>query len=204
MIPVVEARRSKFEIVGENLKDAAGALVDVGARDRILQKYLTSSRLHYLSADLGPGHDFNWDLELPIPVPDDAYDFVTALDVLEHVEQFHAAFRELLRITRRQLFVALPNMTHLSHRLGFFLTGRMGAKYALLPQHQGDRHRWLTHYADIVAFMEHQAQTAHVSIRQYNWIHGYSALDRLFSYAPVPPGLKAYTVLFEITKASPS
>jgi hypothetical protein len=200
VIPVIEVRRTKFEIVGERLRDAEGALVDVGARDRILQKYLISPKLHYLSADLGPGHDFSWNLELPIPAPDAAYDFVTALDVLEHVEQFHAAFSELLRITRRQLFVALPNMTHLAHRLHFFATGRMGAKYSLLPEHQGDRHRWLTHYADIVAFMDHQARTAYVSIRQYNWVHGYSRFERLPSYLPVPPGLKAYTVLFEITK----
>jgi hypothetical protein len=202
VIPVTAVRRTKFEILGERLKEAGGALVDVGARDRILQPYLSGSRLCYLSADLGPGHDFNWNLELPIPAPDNAYDFVTALDVLEHVEQFHSAFRELLRITRCTLFVALPNMTHLAHRLEFFVTGRIGAKYALLPKHQGDRHRWLTHYKDIVRFMEHQAATARVSVRQYNWIHGYSPLERLISYLPVPPGLKAYTVLFEILKAS--
>jgi hypothetical protein len=200
VIPVVAARRSKFEIVGRCLSEAEGTLVDVGARDRILQTYLTSPRLRYLSADLGPGHDFNWNLESPLPSPDEAHDYVTALDVLEHVEQFHAAFRELLRITRCKLFVALPNMTHLAHRLHFLVTGRLGAKYALLPEHQGDRHRWLTHYADIVGFMAYQVQVVHVSIQQYNWIHGYSPLERLVSYLPLPPGLKAYTVLFEITK----
>jgi hypothetical protein len=200
MISVTEVRRTKFELVGERLKDAKGTLMDVGARDRILQKYLSSPRLCYRSADLGPGHDFNWDLEMRIPTSDDAYDYVTALDVLEHVEQFHAAFRELLRITRHTLFVALPNVTHLSYRLKFLFSGRIGAKYTLLPEHQGDRHRWLTHYADIVGFMEHHVQTASACARQYNWIHGYSPLDRLVSYLPLPPGLKAYTVLFEITK----
>jgi hypothetical protein len=33
-----------------------------------------------------------------------------------------------------------------------------------------------------------------------DWIHGYSPLDRVISYLPIPRGLKAYTVLFEITR----
>lgn len=35
-----------------------------------------------------------------LPLPDNSFDFVTALDVLEHVEDDHQAFRELLRITK--------------------------------------------------------------------------------------------------------
>ncbi|MBI5397729.1 MAG: hypothetical protein HZA91_20720, partial [Verrucomicrobia bacterium] len=128
-----------------------------------------------------------------------AYDYVTAFDVLEHVERFHAAFGELFRITRRQLFVALPNMAHLLHRLRFAATGHIGGKYSLLPDHQGDRHRWLTHYDDIVGFMEHQAATG-IAIRQYNCLLGYSRVELAISYLPVPAGLKTYTVLFEITK----
>jgi hypothetical protein len=200
-IPMLETRRSKYQLVGDRVRGQPGTLLDVGARDRILRPHLPAAGLRYLSADFGPGHDFHWDLEQPLPAADDAYEFVAALDVLEHVEHFQAAYHELLRITRQRLFVSLPNLTHLSHRLRFFFTGRMGEKYRLPPEHPGDRHRWLTHYADLVTFMEYQARTAGVTVRQFNWIPGYAPLDRLISYLPLPPGLKAYTLLFEITKA---
>lgn len=202
MIPLVSTRLTKYEVVAAALPDARGTLVDIGARDRLLKRHLTSPQLEYLSSDLGPGHDFDWNLERPLPCEDNAYDYVVALDVLEHVEQFHAAFRELLRVTRRRLFVALPNMAHLSHRLRFAWTGRIGAKYALFAEHQGDRHRWLTHYDDIVAFMEHQAATAGVSVCQYNWTTGFTRLERLISFLPLPRGLKAYTVVFVLTKST--
>lgn len=202
MIPMVYTRRSKYEIVSEQVKSIAGTLVDVGARDRILQHYLHNPALRYISADAVEGHDLLWSLEAPVDCPDAAYDVVVALDVLEHVEQFHLAFSELLRVTRDKLFVSLPNMTNLAFRLHFFATGQLSGKYALLPEHQGDRHRWLTHYDDVCAFMLHQAQSANVAIRQYNIIGGYSRLERWTSYLPLPPTLRTYTLLFEITKGT--
>jgi len=195
----VFTRRSKYQIVGQQVAGLTGTLVDVGARDRVLQGYLPPG-LGYLSADVSAGHDFLWNLEEPVGAPADAYDVVVALDVLEHLEQIHQAYRELLRIARHKLFVSLPNMTCLSLRLQFFTTGYLGGKYDLLPAHQGDRHRWLTSYRQIRVFIDHHARLAGCTVMQYDILTGYSRLHELLSRLPLPANLRAYTVLFEITK----
>lgn len=195
-------RESKYQIVGRRVSGIAGTLLDVGARDRALAKHLPPD-LTYVAADIAPGLDLQWNLEEPIDAPDNAYDVVAALDVLEHVEQIHQAYRELLRITRRKLFVSLPNMTCLSLRLQFFAAGHLGGKYDLLPEHQGDRHRWLTGYRQICAFIGHHARSAGCAVTQYDILTGYSRLHSLISYLPLPADLRAYTLLFEITKRLP-
>jgi hypothetical protein len=192
-------RQSKYQLVGQQAAGLTGTLVDVGARDRILKEYL-SPGLNYLSADITCGHDLQWNLEEPIPAPDNAYDVVVALDVLEHLEHIHRAYLGLLRITQHKLFVSLPNMTCLSSRLQFFGTGRLGGKYDLLPQHQGDRHRWLTSYPQICTLIHSYAQAAGCIVAQYDILTGYSRLHELISRLPLPGALRAYTVLFEITK----
>lgn len=151
-------RRSKFELVGEWLHGRSGRLLDVGARDRILQRYLDTARIQYLSSDLCEGHDYRFDLERPLPLPDRSFDFVAALDVLEHLEHAHAALAELMRVARREVFLSLPNLGSLKYRAQFLFTGRIGGKYLLLPEHQGDRHRWLPIYADIYPFVSINAR----------------------------------------------
>ena len=136
--------RTKYKTVANLLHGRRGSVLDVGARDGVLRRFL-SRDLEYRSADVAPGCDFVIDLERPLPFPDRSFDYVVALDVLEHVDNLHAGFGELLRIARRGVIVALPNMAYLPHRVSFALRGRLGTdKYDLRPAAAADRHRWLT------------------------------------------------------------
>ncbi|MGB0384221.1 MAG: methionine biosynthesis protein MetW [Ardenticatenaceae bacterium] len=191
--------KSKYQLVGEQVAGISGTLIDVGARDRILHKYLPNE-LTYRSADVVPGHDLLWNLEEPIESPNEAHDIVVALDVLEHLEQIHQAYKELLRITRHKLFISLPNMTGLAFRWDFLTTGRLSGKYDLLPEHQGDRHRWLTSYPQACTFIYHHAQVANCTVKQYDILFGYGRAHNLVARLPLPPALRTYTILFEITK----
>lgn len=193
---------SKYQIVANSIADMTGTLVDVGARDRVVRQYIQASKLQYLSSDVVPGHDLCWDLEKSLEVPDNSFEVVVALDVLEHVEMIHDALRELLRIAKEKLFISLPNMTCLSFRLHFFRYGQLSGKYALLPAHQGDRHRWLTSYPQVCAFVQHIAQTARCDVQQYDILYGYGRWQPLISYLPLPAALRTYTMLFEITKSA--
>jgi len=193
-------RQSKYQIVGQKVAGLAGTLVDVGARNKILKDYLPPN-LNYLSADIIPGHDLQWNLEELINMPDNSYDILVALDVLEHIEHIHQAYQELLRITRQKLFVSLPNMTCLSLRLQFLRTGYLGGKYDLLPEHQKDRHRWLTNYQQICTFINHHAQAVGCNVMQYNLLTGYGRLHELLSRLPLSAALRTYIVLFEIIKS---
>jgi hypothetical protein len=142
-------------------------VLDVGARDRHLAAELDQQRLTYYSADVGEGHDYQVDLEQRIDLPDQMFDCVVALDVLEHVEYIHQAFSELARITRHSLIVGLPNMATLSKRWTFLWRGHLGTrKYDLYPEHQGDRHRWLTTYAQNNAFIEVNAFKAGLTLER--------------------------------------
>jgi hypothetical protein len=191
----------KYTIVGRRVQGITGTLVDVGARDRRLRAYLPA-HLTYLSTDMVPGHDLMWDLEQPIAAPDQSYDIVVALDVLEHLEQIHQAYKELLRITRRTLFISLPNISCLSWRLVFLQTGHLSGKYHLKPEHQGDRHRWFTTYPQLCAFTEYHAAQAGYTMTRFDILRGYSHLHNTIARLPLPASLRAFTVLFELTRAS--
>lgn len=193
-------RTSKYEIVGQRTAKLSGKLVDVGARDRVLQQYLRSDQLKYLSADIVPGHDLCWNLEKPLDYPDNTFEVVVALDVLEHVEYIHCALGELLRVAKLKLFISLPNMTCLSLRWHFVWHGWLSGKYALLPDYQGDRHRWLISYPQACALVKHVAQSARCVVQQYDIVAGYDRTQALISRLPFPPELRTYTMLFEIIK----
>jgi len=193
---------SKYQIVAECIANMSGILVDVGARDRVLRQHLQASKLQYLSSDIVPGHDFRWDLEKPLDVPDNSFEVVVALDVLEHIERIHDAFRELIRITKEKLFVSFPNMTCLSFRLHFFRYGQLSGKYTLPTVPQDDRHRWLTSYPQVCTFVQHVVQTARCDVQRYDILQGYSRWQPLISYLPLPAALRTYTILFEITKSA--
>lgn len=193
-------RANRFEVVASRLKEASGTLVDVGARNRVLQKYLPSS-LQYRSADFDPGHDFKWDLEAPIDQPDGAFDHVVCLDVLEHVERIHAAFTELIRIARKKVLISLPNMAFLGFRLTYLLEGRLSDKYSLLPAHQGDRHRWLTVYPEMNRFVRQVAEKeCGCTVRQWDVLEGYTRTEKIVSRLPLPPALRTYLSVYEIDK----
>lgn len=44
-----------------------------------------------------------------LPFDDDAFDVVTSIDVIEHVPDYHAFLRELIRVARRAVVVSTPN-----------------------------------------------------------------------------------------------
>ncbi len=159
-------RKPKYEIVSTQLPSGDFSVLDIGARDRVLQKYL-SPTCRYFSADQVEGHDYSINLENPLAFGNDQFDYVVALDVLEHVENMHAAFVELCRIARCGVVIGLPNYSSLYRRTAYLFTGRLATgKYDLLVNHQGDRHRWLTVYPQMQAFIEELGQHAGFSLTE--------------------------------------
>ncbi len=193
---------NKYELIGELTAEARGTIIDIGARDRKLKDYLKSDGLEYLSADMDPdaGHDITLNLENRVECDDGAFDYVVALDVLEHVDRIHDAFSELIRITGKKLFVSLPNMSCLSFRVHYLRHGKLSGKYELTPEPPGDRHRWLTGYDQGCTFINSIAQQAGCNVKQYDILKGYGRIHKLVSLLPLPQGLKTYTVLFEVAR----
>jgi len=154
-----------------------GCLLDIGARDRIFKNHLGDA-VQYQSADFGAGHDHQIDLECPLHLTDRSFEAVVALDVLEHVERIHNAAAELCRISNRYVIIALPNMAVFSKRWSYLIHGHLETrKYDLLPEHQGDRHRWLTTYTEMNAFVESAAHR-----------HGFELVERVEEMEGMPGG----------------
>lgn len=152
--------RGRHRIAAQMLAAESGRVLDVGARDAGLRTLLDGARLAYESADRAPGpHAHRVDLEEPLPFADRAYDWVVALDVLEHVDRIHPAVAELLRVAGRGCVLSLPNLASWPHRLRFLRSGRLStAKYELPADPPADRHRWLVHLRDADRFVAAAAE----------------------------------------------
>lgn len=127
------------------------SVLDVGCRDCVLQAVLAENGLDtvtYAGSDLFQNEqgtvDYVGDFTQGIPVANESYELVTALDVLEHLDDLQAGLDEMDRIAKRAMIIALPNMAHFRFRLRFLLTGRVNSKYDLKYDYGLDRHRWFT------------------------------------------------------------
>jgi hypothetical protein len=136
--------------------DDGALVIDVGCREKYLE-HLLKPGLRYVGADVAGSPGVFIDLEIGLPFQDQSCDAVLALDVLEHVEHIHAAARELCRVSRDWVIIALPNMYEYLHRT-FVAAGKMrNGKYGLPLEPPGDRHRWFFSYDDAQAFCRHIA-----------------------------------------------
>jgi len=157
---------NKYHRVARFLVKEEGSILDIGARNHILFNYIINKeKLNYFSADAISGCDYTIDLEKKLSFDDHSFDHIIALDVLEHVEKAHDAFGELVRISRQTIIIALPNMATLRHRVSYFINGHLLTnKYDFVSQHQGDRHRWLTIYPQIINIFESWADQHNLTL----------------------------------------
>lgn len=154
----------KYALVADALTDAGvGSVLDVGCRDGVLGRTLQhrrGSHIEYTGVDLspGPGVDIVADASQGLPVPDASYDAVTAVDLLEHLDDMQSALDDFRRVSRGHLAIVLPNAAYFQHRARFLRSGRISGKYDLRLDAGQDRHRWLTVVPQIDSFMRGYAE----------------------------------------------
>ena len=129
------------------------SVLDVGCRDGVLGRTIEArgagrARPSYFGVDL-VAHDSGSvsvlaDISAGLPFTDGAADMAVALDVVEHLDDFHGGLEELYRVSRRFVGLTLPNLAHGVVRAKFLLEGRIGGKYDLQYGYGKDRHRWMT------------------------------------------------------------
>lgn len=122
-----------------------GRVLDVGADECYLKQYLPED-VEYWGIGLGGHPDRRVDLEREkIPFPDNSFDCVLCLDVLEHLENIHEVFDELCRVTRRYVIISLPNPWKDFYnmlRYGDYRPGQPMKFYGLPLERPEDRHKW--------------------------------------------------------------
>lgn len=135
-------------------------ILDVGADECYLKAHL-DEEASYWGIGLGGHPDQQVDLELgELPFPDNSFDTVLYLDVLEHLEHIHEVFDELCRVACHNLIISLPNPLGLIyHRLCFcdYKPGRFTKFYGLPLEPPKDRHRWFFSYEEAEKFIVYRA-----------------------------------------------
>ncbi len=132
-----------------------GKVLDVGCDKARLRQLVPG--IDYLGVDVGGTPDLSVNLEKEqLPFPDGSFDCVVCSDVLEHVDNLHANFAELARVTRGCIILSLPNnWANARHPIARG-RGSIG-HYGLPPDLPADRHKWFFNLSEAKEFVEAQA-----------------------------------------------
>jgi SAM-dependent methyltransferase len=114
------------------LPPAPARILDVGAgqgyfcrllRERGYEVEACDYRRANFKADEIPFHES--DLSRAIGLPDESFDCVVSIEVMEHIENHAAYVREMMRVLKKggTLIVTTPNILSVSSRWHFFLYG---------------------------------------------------------------------------------
>ena len=135
-------------------------ILDVGADKCYLKQHLDEGA-SYRGIGLGGHPDQQVDLEQgEIPFPDNSFDCVLCLDVLEHLEHIHQIFDECCRVAREHVIISLPNPLCLVYNrlcFGDYRPGQFTKFYGLPLEPPPDRHRWFFSYEEAEKFILYRA-----------------------------------------------
>lgn len=147
----------------------SGRILDVGADACYLRQHLPP-KTDYCGIGLGEQVDRTVNLEKQlIPFPDSSFDCALCLDVLEHVDNIHALFDDLCRVSRRFVIISLPNAWldfYNMLRNGEYRPGQPMKFYGLPVEPPPDRHKWFFSADEAKAFVLHRAAKNNMRIVQ--------------------------------------
>lgn len=186
----------KYRLTNQALRPEVRSVLDVGCRDAILKQHLRGD-IAYTGIDLMPGLgvDFVANAEEGLSFADKSFDAVVALDLLEHTDNIWFVFDELLRVSRKQVIVVLPNAYHWSFRLQY-LRGKEMGKYILPAEPTLDRHRWLLSYPSASGFCRARAARAGWVAQEIILHGGRRHLPVDLALSTVSKNLAAWAVMF--------
>lgn len=183
--------RDRYYIAAKMLENLEpGSLLDVGSRDCIFKKHIDQNKFRYFSADINGAHDYHINLEEKVQLKDKQFDYVIALDVLEHIDKIHQAFDETMRICKKKIIISLPNFSSIHMRIYFLLHGRFNTgKYLLSEKIPTDRHRWLTIYKESDGFVSLQSKKSGFKVVKVYFEKEDGVLSKIL-YIALPKNLK--------------
>jgi SAM-dependent methyltransferase len=168
-----DSRESKSEYVFDKYQGLfEETVLDVGADAMYLKNKIISNGGNYLGVGYGDGIDIELNLEkAPLPFKDNEFDTVICLDVLEHLENIHAVFDELCRVSKKSIIISLPNPWS-----DLFTTLRIGNHseeegvkfYGLPPEKPLDRHRWFFSEKEAYNFVSYRSKKNGWNLTQFD------------------------------------
>lgn len=143
----------------------AGRVLDVGCDVRVLKQLRPD--LEYTGIDVAGDPDFVIDLERAprLPFEDASFDTVVCSEVLEHLDNLHQVFGELVRVSRQHLLISLPNCWTAARQPLERGRGSIG-HYGLPAKRPGDRHKWFFSLSEARAFALAMAEQHGLVVRE--------------------------------------
>jgi 2-polyprenyl-3-methyl-5-hydroxy-6-metoxy-1,4-benzoquinol methylase len=151
-------RRSRSVYVARRFAPyLARSVLDVGCYEAPLRELLAGVR--YMGVDIVGKPDMVVNLDTPAPLPfgDGSFDSVICIEVLEHLDNLHYIFDELVRVSAGHVIVSLPNSWREARRPVARGHGRV-AHYGLPADAPVDRHKWFFSYTEARDFIAARAK----------------------------------------------
>jgi SAM-dependent methyltransferase len=154
--------RSRF-VAGRFDGYLRGSVLDVGCFEAPLRDLLSAAS--YTGIDIAGRPDIRLNIEQAerLPFDDGAFETVLCIDVLEHLDNLHAVFAELVRVSSNRVIVALPNCWNTARLRIDRGTGRI-AHYGLPPEGTPDRHKWFFNSSEARDFVRASARKLSVEV----------------------------------------
>jgi SAM-dependent methyltransferase len=140
-----------------------GKVLDVGCDEAVLKELVHD--IEYTGVDIGGTPDIRINLEEvdQLPFDDKQFDCVVCSDVLEHLENLHHIFSELVRVSNKYVIISLPNNWANARRPIEKGRGSM-AHYGLPIEPPKDRHKWFFGMTEAIDFIDSRTGRDAVSI----------------------------------------
>lgn len=159
-------RAARSEYIAKNFAQAIkGKVLDVGCDKAVLKKLIPG--LEYTGIDVGGEPDLRINLEEieRLPFDDGSFDCVVCSDVLEHLDNLHHIFGELVRVSKGSLIISLPNNWTNARRPIEKGRGSFD-KYGLPADKPVDRHKWFFSLTEAVDFFKGQEKKFPITIEE--------------------------------------
>jgi len=145
-------------------------VLDVGADAMYLKSLVESTGGEYTGIGYGKGIEHFLNLEqVPFPFGNQSFETVLCFDVLEHLENIHAVFDELCRISKQTIVISLPNPIAGAFgvlRNDDYAEDQSIKFYGLPIDKPVDRHRWFFTEKESINFINKRAEMNGFSVIQ--------------------------------------
>jgi SAM-dependent methyltransferase len=140
-------------------------VLDIGCFEAPLRALLRSAT--YMGVDIAGNPDITLDLERieRLPFDDGVFTCVLCIDVLEHLDNLHVIFDELVRVSKQYIIISLPNCWCDARQPIGRGTGHFG-HYGLPLQKPPDRHKWFFSLSEARQFLDRKAGRLGLSFKE--------------------------------------
>jgi 2-polyprenyl-3-methyl-5-hydroxy-6-metoxy-1,4-benzoquinol methylase len=185
-------REEKAHYVAQKYKSILqGKVLDVGPGECYIRNELPPE-VQYVGVGLSEYVDVKQDLEHGIGrFVENAFDTVLCLDVLEHIDNLHPLFAELVRVSSKYIIISLPNnyKTVIDNFL-FTHTTAVPKYYKITPEFKKNRHRWFFGYIEALNFVKYQVKKYNLEILQ---LDSENSPPQQYSHCPVVDDMRNLT-----------